>query len=477
MERLRSFWNAHKRQIGLGICIALVLFAAGLLGWRWWERTHRNNGPEVLRASGVIEVEEIEIAAEVGGRVVRLEVDEGDSVTEGQVLVQLDDALARAQLDQALAAAEAARAAYAKALAGPTDEELAQATATLSQTLAARDGALLVWQAAQALVEDPQQVIAQYHAAQGLREVAEAQTVSTAQIGYTMKETARLLWYNAANALRDAQAAYSLIYWHNREAEKERELTQEEKEAEAAAWRRVEDAERLMKIGEMNYNLAETLETQNNAIAQANLNTARRLVSDLGWMVSDPLAIEAQAAQAEAQYRQAEAAVRVAQATLDRVRAGASAADLAVLRAQLHQAEAAVTLARLQVERTTLRAPVSGLVLTRSIHEGELAVPGVPLLTLGDLDTVRLTLYIPENRYGLVRLGQTVRIYVDSYPGETFVGEVVYISPQAEFTPKDVQTQAERVHLVYAVRVRVPNPGHRLKPGMPADAEIVLGDI
>jgi multidrug efflux pump subunit AcrA (membrane-fusion protein) len=105
----------------------------------------------------VIEVEEIEIAAEVGGRVVHLEVDEGDIVSEGQLLIQLDDALARAQLDQALAAAEAARAAYAKALAGPTEEELAQATATLSQTLAARDAALLVWQAAQAVVENPQQ--------------------------------------------------------------------------------------------------------------------------------------------------------------------------------------------------------------------------------------------------------------------------------------------------------------------------------
>jgi multidrug resistance efflux pump len=475
MEKVRAL--VHQRRVGLGVSAVLVLAAIALLGWHWWDRNHRNSMPNVLRASGVIEVEEIEIAAEVGGRVVHLEVDEGDIVSEGQLLIQLDDALARAQLDQALAAAEAARAAYAKALAGPTEEELAQATATLSQTLAARDAALLVWQAAQAVVENPQQVIAQYHAAQGLKEAAEAQATSTAQIGYTMKENARLLWYNSANALRDAQAAYSLIYWHNREAEKERELTQEEIEAEAAAWRRVEDAERLMKIGEMNYYLAETLETQNNAIAQANVNTAKRLVSDLGWMVNEPLSIQAQAAQAEAQYRQAEAAVRVAQATLDRVRAGASAADLAVLRAQLHQAEAAVQLARLQLERTTLRAPVSGLVLTRSIHEGELAVPGVPLLTIGDLDTVRLTLYIPENRYGLVRLGQTVHITVDSFPGETFLGEVVYISPQAEFTPKDVQTQAERVHLVYAVRVRVPNPEHRLKPGMPADAEIILDDI
>ncbi len=463
-----------RRWVGTVLTVLLLVAAAAALGWRWWERTYNRPPENIIRASGTIEAEEIEVASELSGRVVATYVDEGDSVEEGQVLIQLDDALARAQLKQAEAALEMAQANLRRAEEGATPEEIAQATAALSQTLAARDGALLVREAAQALLEDPQQITAQYHAAQGMKKVAEEMIVNTEQIGGTMKEDARLLWYNAANSLRDAQAAYSLIYWRNRETEQERELTQEEIEAENAAWRRVEDAERIMQIGEMNYNLAVVLEQQNNAIAQANLQTAQLLTWDMGEMLENPLSIAAQVAQAEASYLQAQAAVQVAQAALDRALAGAGEAELEILRAQVAQAEAAVELARIQVERTTLRAPVSGVVLVRSIHQGELAAAGLPLLTLGDLDTVYLTLYLPENLYGRVRLGQTVRVHVDSYPERAFLGKITSIASQAEFTPKDVQTPKERVHLVYAVRVRLPNPDHALKPGMPADAEVLL---
>ncbi len=462
------------RRVILIIGAVVVLTAAAALVWRWWARSQQDHAAGVLVASGLIEVEEVDIASELGGRVVRLYVDEGDEVQAGDVLVQLDDEVYRAQVRQAQAAVDAARAALDRAEGGATTGEIAQARAALSQTLAISDALRAVWEAAQAVVDDPQQIIAQYHAARGARDAAAAAVTSVAQSGYTSKEDARLLWYNAANALRDAQANYSRIYWRNRETEKERDLTQAEIDEEATAWRRVEDCERLMQIGELNYNLAQTLEAQNNAIAQSNLATAQSLYADMGWMVGEPLSVQAQAAQAKAQYEQAVAAVQVAQANLDRLLAGAAAADIEARRAQLRQAEAAVELLQLQVDRTTLRAPVSGIVLVRSIHEGELAMPGVPMFTLGDLDTVRLTIYVAEDVYGQVQLGQSVGVTVDSHPGRTFQGEIVHIASQAEFTPKDVQTQEERVHLVYAVRVRVPNPGHLLKPGMPADAAIQL---
>lgn len=463
-----------RRWVLPAVGLLVVLVAAALLGWRIWKRGQSGYTESTLVVSGTIEVEEVAVATEAGGRVQAVYVDEGDEVQAGQVLIQLDDAVARAQLRQAEAAEDVARAALERAQLGATPAELNQTKAALLQATAAREGALLLWQAAQAVVEKPQQAIAQYHAARGARDVAEAMVLSTRESGYTLKENARLLWYNAANMLRDAQDTYSRIYWRNREQEKERELTQAEKDEEAAAWRRVEDAERLMQIGELNYNLAQTLEAQNNLIAQANLSTAQALYSDMGWIVNDPLSIEAQAAQAQAQFLQANAAVQVARAALDRARAGATASEIEVLQAQLRQAQAAVELLRLQVERTTLRAPVSGVVLVRSIHQGELAAPGTPLLTLGDVDVVRLTIYLPEDTYGRVRLGQEVKVRVDPFPGRVFPGEVVYISSQAEFTPKDVQTAEERVHLVFAVRVRLPNPEHLLKPGMPADAEIEL---
>ena len=111
-----------------------------------------------------------------------------------------------------------------------------------------------------------------------------------------------------------------------------------------------------------------------------------------------------------------------------------------------------------------------GLVTSRSVQIGETASPGAVLLTLADLDRVELTVFIPENRLGEIRLGQKVTVEVDSFPGKEYQGEVVYISSEAEFTPRNVQTKEERVNTVFAAKVRLPNPEHELKPGMPADA-------
>jgi len=100
---------------------------------------------------------------------------------------------------------------------------------------------------------------------------------------------------------------------------------------------------------------------------------------------------------------------------------------------------------------------------------GEVALPGVPLLTVADLSSVTLTVYVPESQYGTLSLGQSVSVSVDTFPDETFTGTVNFINDQAEFTPKNVQTQKERVNLVYAIKIALPNPDGKLKPGMPAD--------
>jgi multidrug resistance efflux pump len=107
--------------------------------------------------------------------------------------------------------------------------------------------------------------------------------------------------------------------------------------------------------------------------------------------------------------------------------------------------------------------------LQRLAHIGELAAPGAPLFILADLDEVTLTVYVPEAELDQVSLGQTVEVTVDAYD-KVFIGQVTHIASQAEFTPKNVQTQEERVHMVFAVKVRLENIDHELKPGMPADA-------
>jgi HlyD family secretion protein len=207
-------------------------------------------------------------------------------------------------------------------------------------------------------------------------------------------------------------------------------------------------------------------------MAGATVDSAERVLSDLLAMAGDPIALDAQVAAARWAFEQASAGVDAASARLRLVEAGPTVEQLAVLRAQVQQAQATVGLLQAQRDKMTLRAALDGLVTSRTTHVGEMAAPGSALYTVAALDPVKLTLYIPEAQVGRVRIGQSATVRVDSFPGESFRGQIVFISSQAEFTPKNVQTQKERVNTVFAVRVALPNPEMKLKPGMPADATV-----
>ena len=127
-------------------------------------------------------------------------------------------------------------------------------------------------------------------------------------------------------------------------------------------------------------------------------------------------------------------------------------------------------LLQLQIDKTSIRSPLDGVVNLRSLEVGEVASPGASIMVVTKTDPVKLTLYVPEAEIGRVKLGQKVDVRVDSFPNEVFPGEVTFISSKAEFTPRNVQTQKDRMNLVFAVKVRIPNSDQRLKPGMPADA-------
>ncbi|HSR34864.1 MAG TPA: efflux RND transporter periplasmic adaptor subunit, partial [Anaerolineae bacterium] len=206
--------------------------------------------------------------------------------------------------------------------------------------------------------------------------------------------------------------------------------------------------------------------------AKANRKGAEETLAALMALRENPLAGISQVHLAEGQYEIAVAGVDVAGAKLDELKAGPTAEEIAVAETQITQAKAAVSVLQTQIDKMTLRSPIDGMVASRSAHTGEAAIAGATLLTVANLDEVKLTVYIPEDELGRVFLGQEVEVQVDSFPGRVFTGTVSYISQQAEFTPKNVQTEKERVNMVFAVRVRVPNPDHLLKPGMPADAVI-----
>jgi multidrug efflux pump subunit AcrA (membrane-fusion protein) len=121
-----------------------------------------------------------------------------------------------------------------------------------------------------------------------------------------------------------------------------------------------------------------------------------------------------------------------------------------------------------------IRTPLAGVVLERDLEPGEIALPGSTLITVGDLTRLTLTVYVPEDRYGQINLEQEYPVAVDSFPGRNFSGKVTYISDQAEFTPRNVQTVQGRKATVYAVRLSLDNPDLALKPGMPADVNLEI---
>lgn len=141
---------------------------------------------------------------------------------------------------------------------------------------------------------------------------------------------------------------------------------------------------------------------------------------------------------------------------------------------QLQLSRASLKTAVVRLSDSVIYAPLHGVVLRKNVEPGETVAAGVPVITIGDLDNPWIKVYVKETKLGLVKLGQKAEVKTDSYPGKNYEGTVTYISSEAEFTPKNVQTQEERVKLVFGVKVSVRNMNDELKPGMPADVRILI---
>lgn len=175
---------------------------------------------------------------------------------------------------------------------------------------------------------------------------------------------------------------------------------------------------------------------------------------------------------AEAEVRQAGAALLVAQT--GEIEATLKRQQLATLQANVARDRAALAAAAAQLSYTVLESPQAGVVLRKHVEPGEMIPAGTPAVTVADLGSIWLKIYVPEPHLGRVKLGQPAEITTDSYRGKVYRGTVTFISSQAEFTPKNIQTQEERVKLVFAVKIAADNPDQELKPGMPADARVLL---
>jgi len=174
----------------------------------------------------------------------------------------------------------------------------------------------------------------------------------------------------------------------------------------------------------------------------------------------------------KAQYGGAQANVTAAQASLDQAQAGNTQPTIQAQQAAVDIAAQSVKAAELTLVKLIIKSPSSGQVLYKHVELGQVVNPGTTLVTLLDPNDLWIKIYIPEAKLSQVKVGGTASIVVDSYPGKTFKGQIQYVSDQAEFTPKNVQTKEERTTTVYAVKISITEGKDQLKAGMPADVTL-----
>lgn len=378
-------------------------------------------------AAGTLEAEQISVTADIGGRVVQILAQEGDPVEANAILIRLDSDSAQADLARARGARAEAQAKRDLAKNGARAEDKAQADAALAQAIATRDGAKKTWDDALAILKTPQDLDVKIINARAQVTVQEQQ-IESAQAQQAQAESAQSRYHGRGSDLE--KTLYASFDFQIRAAQ------------------------------------------ENIAAATAQRDGALAALNELLTLRENPIELQTQVHQAEARYRDADAAAQIAQATRDLVYNGAAKEDVAMAEAGLAQAIAAEKAAQARVDKLSLRAPAAGRISKRSAQLGAVIAPGTAVMTMVNADKITLTVYVPQERIGKIRAGQNARVTVDSFPGRVFNGSVTFISPQAEFTPKNVQTVEGRASQVFAVKIRMDNPENLLKPGMAADAVI-----
>ncbi len=444
----------NRRHLGILGMLGLLLFI--MTACSPFSNQAVGNGS--LTASGTISARQVAIAPELSGKVVEVLVEEGQQVAAGDLLFRLDGAMLQAQHDQAAAAVRVAEAAVTSARAQQDSAQVQYDLALQTTRQQDQQNRINQWKS-----DQPTEFILPVWYYEKSEEIKAAQQeVSDSETALQSELT------NLQNVLTSASNADF--------------VAAEEKLAGAqAAFRTARQVMDQAELALDNQELRDQAQKQLDA-ARAGLDAAQESYNRMltSTASQDILEARARVAVARARYETAIDRLNALQTGEDSLQVkaaqtGLTQAQNAVAQAEagLAQAQAALKVLDVQIEKLSVKAPIDGLVLTRNLEVGETVSPSSAVMTIGQLGEVDLIVYVPEDRYGEVRLGGQVEIRVDSFPQETFSGEVTYISNQAEFTPRNVQTVEGRRATVYAVKLRVPNPDLKLKPGMPADVSFL----
>lgn len=427
----------HKRP-PLPVIVVMLLVVVASVYFVVSQSLKERNG--ALTASGTIEAVQVNIAPELSGKALEVLAEEGKLVTKDAALLRLDPSLLAAQ--RAVAAAQVDSATAALAVAQTNYDLAVQAAHTQQQASQARD-----WRFS---APDEFNQPAWYF--------EKAEQLKSAR---TEVETAK-------SALEAAQANLAKVLADLNNADL---VATEQRLANARAAFLVADTVKtnadyaaeggiLQKAADDAYNKAlDELRAAQNAY-NAMLNTRAK---------QDVERARAEVVVAQQRYDAAYARYVSLQTGLDSPSVILAQKALDQAKTALAQAEANLSLLDTQIAKLTVSAPMDGVVLTRNVEPGEFVQPGSTVFVLGQLQNLTITVYIPEDRYGKISLGQRAQVTVDSFPGLVFEATVIRIADQAEYTPRNVQTVEGRSSTVYAIKLSVSDPEGKLKIGMPAD--------
>jgi HlyD family secretion protein len=385
---------------------ALALSVIG--GATAFEFLHTSDDAEAKRLlfSGNIELEQINVAFKVAGRLVERTVNEGDRVTKGMLLARLDADQLIGQRRQQEATLRSSEALMAEA---ETSLELQKRT--LKADLEVRQAEI---RSAEAHLKE-------------LRKGARPEEIQ-----------------EATDVVRGAQAEFQ------------------------RAQQDYERAERLRKNDDIPLSQLEMSRTRYDS-GQASLQQAQEHLK-LIQAGSRVETIEG----AEAQLARSHGALNEGMA--NELQVQRSEEELAVRAAEIDRAKAQIAVIDAQLKDMEVQSPLDGIVLVKSAEVGEILAPGSPVMTVGDMEHPWLRAYVSERDLGRVKIGSPVKVSTDSFPGKVYPGQVSFISSEAEFTPKQIQSKEGRVRLVYRIKISIENPRRELKSNMPADAELQLSE-
>ncbi len=443
----------------------------------------------VVTGSGTVETTQVSIASEASGKVATVNVQEGDAVKTGDVLFTLDSTVLEAQRKVAVANLDSTKAAVTTAQNALNGAKAQYQIALQSALAQDKQTRLRDW-----FAKDPKQFdqpawyfssAEQIQAAQDQVDLAK-KALDDAEANLTQLTqslnnndflkaeqrllNARIMYLTSKDVNNRAQNSTSSnqpagIYnsthcgtnqgYHADSAELTNLLYDCSSDPQLAnAGRNLYDeAQTELNDAQQSYNALLNTEAANEVL-QARAEISLR--QEQYYAMLDFLR-SLQTGEQSASVMAAQSSVDEAQATVDQAQKG------------VEQAQANLDLLDTQISKLTIKAPFDGIILTREAEPGESVDSGYVVLTMGQLRDLTITVYIPENRLGEVSIGETANISVDSFPNEKFQAVVTYISNQAEFTPRNVQTAEGRKTTVFAVKLKVLEPDGKLKPGMPGD--------